>query len=64
MAINDEHITHYTRERLTELLTRNGFSVDEVAYIGGGELIMRCRRDELPAATRQTPAAQTDSTAA
>ncbi|HUY39794.1 MAG TPA: glycosyltransferase [Candidatus Binataceae bacterium] len=60
----DEHITHYTRERLTELLTRNGFSVDEVAYIGGGELIMRCRRDELPATTRQTPAAQTDSTAA
>ncbi len=60
----DEHITHYTRAKLIELLTRHGFSVDEVAYIGGGELIMRCRRGELPAATLQIPSAQPASTAA
>ncbi|MGB6091400.1 MAG: class I SAM-dependent methyltransferase, partial [Candidatus Binataceae bacterium] len=60
----DEHITHYTRERLTELLTRNGFSVEEVSYIGGGELIMRCRRGELPAATLQIPSSQPASSAA
>jgi len=43
----DEHITHYTRETLTEIVTRYGFTVEEVAYIVGSELIMRCRKREL-----------------
>jgi len=58
-----EHITRYTRAKLSDLLIRHGFSVDEVAYIGGGEMIMRCRRGELPAAARE-PAAAPASTAA
>jgi dolichol-phosphate mannosyltransferase len=47
----DEHITHYTRRSLSEILARYGFAVEETAYIAGGELIMRCRRDEAPAIT-------------
>ncbi|HUA33468.1 MAG TPA: glycosyltransferase [Candidatus Binataceae bacterium] len=43
----DEHITHYTRESLTEILKRHGFEVEEAAYIARSELIMRCRRAEL-----------------
>lgn len=39
-----ERITRYTRAGLTDLLTRHGFVIDETAYIGGGELIMRCHR--------------------
>jgi dolichol-phosphate mannosyltransferase len=40
----DEHITHYTRASLTEILTRRGFVYEETAYIAGSELIMRFRR--------------------
>jgi dolichol-phosphate mannosyltransferase len=43
----DEHITHYTRARLDEILTRHGFAVEQAAYVGGGELILRCRKLEL-----------------
>ncbi|HME90969.1 MAG TPA: glycosyltransferase, partial [Myxococcaceae bacterium] len=43
----DEHITHYTRKNLTEIVTRHGFSVEEVTYVVRSELIMRCRRNEL-----------------
>jgi ubiquinone/menaquinone biosynthesis C-methylase UbiE len=43
----DEHITHYTREQLTQIMIRHGFAVEEVAYVGGGELIMRCQKIEL-----------------
>src|SRR5579885_1249860 len=42
----DEHITHYTRETLMEILARHGFAVEEVAYVVRSELIMRCRRLE------------------
>jgi dolichol-phosphate mannosyltransferase len=48
----DEHITHYTREGLAEILRRHGFEVEEVAYIARSELIMRCRRVEIAAAPR------------
>lgn len=48
----DEHITHYTRDRLTEIMTRHGFAVEEVAYIGGGDMFMRCRRLEPLAPAR------------
>ncbi len=43
----DEHITHYTRDRLTEILTRHGFAIEEVAYVGRCDLFMRCRKLEL-----------------
>jgi glycosyltransferase involved in cell wall biosynthesis len=43
----DEHITHYTRARLDEILTRHGFEVEQAAYVGGGELILRCKRQAL-----------------
>jgi dolichol-phosphate mannosyltransferase len=45
----DEHITHFTRAQLTEIVTRYGFAVEEVAYVGGSDLLMRCRKLELRA---------------
>ena len=42
----DEHITHFTRESLTEVMVRHGFAVEEVAYVGGSDLLMRCRKLE------------------
>jgi dolichol-phosphate mannosyltransferase len=59
----DEHITHYTREKLTEILSRHGFVVEEYAYVVRSELIMRCRKREqsepqqLEAPTSQSSAA-------
>ena len=44
----DEHITHYTRASLTEITARHGFAVEEVAYIGGGDMFMRCRKLDVP----------------
>ncbi len=43
----DEHITHYTRARLNEILLRHGFAVEQAAYIVRSELILRCRKLEL-----------------
>ncbi|HEY6417881.1 MAG TPA: glycosyltransferase [Candidatus Binataceae bacterium] len=43
----DEHITHYTRERLEKLLERHGFVVEEAAYIVRSELILKCKKVEL-----------------
>ncbi len=45
----DEHITHYTRQQLTEIITRHGFAIEEVAYVGRCDLFMRCRKIELRA---------------
>jgi glycosyltransferase involved in cell wall biosynthesis len=50
----DEHITHYTREKLTEILMRHGFGVEETAYVVRSELIMRCRRRDLPIPAQQS----------
>jgi predicted SAM-dependent methyltransferase len=50
----DEHITHYTREKLTEILMRHGFGVEETAYIVRSELIMRCRKRDLPISAQQS----------
>ena len=50
----DEHITHYTRGKLTEILARHGFAVEQVAYVVRSELIMRCRKEQLPAPERLT----------
>ena len=43
----DEHITHYTLERLREILARHGMVIEETAYIVRSEMILRCRKVEL-----------------
>ena len=43
----DEHITHYTLERLREILARHGIVIEETAYIVRSEMILRCRKVEL-----------------
>ncbi len=45
----DEHITHYTRESLSRILSRYGFVAEEAAYIMWSELIMRWRKPEAAA---------------
>jgi SAM-dependent methyltransferase len=40
----DDHVTQYTCADLVARLERTGFAVIEKAYVGGGELILRCRR--------------------
>ena len=40
----DEHITHYTLEKLKEILHRHGIAVEEAAYVARSELILRCRK--------------------
>jgi glycosyltransferase involved in cell wall biosynthesis len=59
----DEHITHYTREKLSEILTRHGFTVEDVAYIVRSELIMRCRKRELPIPAQQSAPSRESSAA-
>lgn len=46
----DEHITHYTRAGLQQLLASHGFVHQETAYIARSELIMRYLRGELSGA--------------
>lgn len=53
----DEHITHYTHESLTSILTRHGFIHEETAYIARSELIMRFRRPVDGGDVSATPAA-------
>jgi dolichol-phosphate mannosyltransferase len=53
----DQHVTRYTREQLTQILTRHGFAVEEVAYVGGSDLFMRCRKMELRESARGSVAA-------
>jgi dolichol-phosphate mannosyltransferase len=43
----DEHITHYTRATLTDIVKRHGFEVEETAYVGGSEVILKCRKKLL-----------------
>jgi dolichol-phosphate mannosyltransferase len=45
-AYADDHITHYTRYRLTEELARAGFATLRYEYILGGELVMLCVKRE------------------
>ncbi|HYA35365.1 MAG TPA: glycosyltransferase [Candidatus Binataceae bacterium] len=40
----DEHITHYTRTGLEEILNQHGFKVEDVAYVARSEMILKCRR--------------------
>ncbi|HXW84630.1 MAG TPA: glycosyltransferase [Candidatus Binataceae bacterium] len=59
----DQHITHYTRESLGLIVQRNGFSVEDCAYVGGGELIMRCKRKTATPANLSQPAIPESSAA-
>ena len=59
----DEHITHYTRARLTEILERHGFIYEESAYILKSELIMRFRKPATESAPVAEPAQRRASTA-
>jgi SAM-dependent methyltransferase len=52
----DEHITHYTHAQLTEILTRYGFVIEEVAYVGRCDLFMRCHKIELAQGAVAAPA--------
>ncbi len=54
---HDEHITHYTRESLTDILVRNGFVHEQTAYIAGSELIMRFRKPNAADVRTATPTA-------
>ena len=40
----DEHITHYTRASLFEILRRRGLTILEHSYILGGEIIIKARK--------------------
>lgn len=40
----DQHITHYTRATLTALLRQHGLVVEDVRYVGRGELILALRK--------------------
>ncbi len=48
----DEHITHYTMERLKNILLRHGMAVEEFAYVARSELILRCRKLDLKERSR------------
>jgi SAM-dependent methyltransferase len=48
-SYGDDHITQYTRYRLTELLADAGFGIVRYAYVLGAELIIECvKREDLP----------------
>jgi len=59
----DEHITHYTRTRLAEILERHGFIYEETAYILKSELIMRFRKPEAESEPVKAPAPRRIATA-
>jgi len=44
-----EHITHYTLDKLRQILARHGIEIEETAYIVRSEMILRCRKLELEA---------------
>ena len=60
----DEHITHYTRESLTRILSSNGFIHEETAYVVRSELIMRFRKGAAAAAAPAVVEPDADSSAA
>ncbi len=49
----DEHINHYTYASLVEALEGEGCSVEAHRYIGGGELIIKARKNGRPPADVQ-----------
>lgn len=52
----DEHITHYTRQSLTDILSQYGFAHEDSTYVARSELIMRMRKE-----ARYTGASSSDS---
>jgi glycosyltransferase involved in cell wall biosynthesis len=52
---HDEHITHYTREGLTRILSGHGFVAEQSAYVAGSELIMRWRKPSTITQTAPIP---------
>jgi dolichol-phosphate mannosyltransferase len=52
----DEHITHYTRQSLTAILTRFGFAHEETAYVAGSELMMLLRKPANAIRSTREPA--------
>ena len=59
----DEHITHYTLERLREILARHGIVIEETAYVARSELIARCRKLGLEDRARSDAAAAASTAA-
>ena len=51
-SYRDEHVTHYTMEKLKEILLRHGMAVEESAYVARSELILRCRKLDLKERSR------------
>jgi dolichol-phosphate mannosyltransferase len=60
----DEHITHYTRENLSEILNQYGFDHEGTAYIAGSELIMKMRKREIQLAGGNARESSTSRSAA
>jgi dolichol-phosphate mannosyltransferase len=59
-----EHVTHYTRSTLTDILVRHGFQVEETAYVAGAEMILKCRKKQLAeASTREVEFSRASSAA-
>ncbi len=50
----DEHIAHYTRDELLDLMKAKGFTHEETRYIARGELIMAFRRSLTTARDQAT----------
>lgn len=44
----DEHITHYTHDSLVARLTGRGLRIEEIAYILGGEIIIKAIKSASP----------------
>lgn len=51
----DEHVTHYTRERLVRLCREWGFTLEDTAYVFRSELVLALRRDAGPIAVVPPP---------
>jgi SAM-dependent methyltransferase len=59
----DEHITHYTLEKLTRILLQHGIAIEEAAYVARSELILRCRKLDLKERSRAGGLSSTSSAA-
>lgn len=45
-VFREEHVEHYTRDRLIEELATAGFAIEKYRYVFGGELIVKCVKRE------------------
>jgi len=60
---NHEHLTHYTRARLRQILARHGIAIEETAYVARSEMILRCRKLDLEERARTDVAADASTAA-